>query len=55
MADIVLPDGRRLLFSGDLGRPGDPLMPDPERIEGADWLVVESTYGDRRHSTEDPE
>ncbi|MFN7634580.1 MAG: MBL fold metallo-hydrolase RNA specificity domain-containing protein, partial [Acetobacteraceae bacterium] len=55
MADIVLPDGRRLLFSGDLGRPGDPLMPDPERIEAADWLVVESTYGDRRHSTEDPE
>jgi metallo-beta-lactamase family protein len=55
MADIVLPDGRRLLFSGDLGRPGDPLMPDPERIEAADWLVVESTYGDRRHATEDPE
>jgi metallo-beta-lactamase family protein len=55
MADIVLPDGRRLLFSGDLGRPGDPLMPDPERIEVADWLVVESTYGDRRHATEDPE
>lgn len=49
IADIVLPDGRRAVFSGDLGRPNDPLMPDPERVERADWLLVESTYGDRRH------
>jgi metallo-beta-lactamase family protein len=55
MADILLPDGRRVLFSGDLGRPNDPLMPDPERIEHADWLLVESTYGDRRHPPVDPE
>ena len=55
MADIVLADGRRVLFSGDLGRSNDPLMPDPERIEGTDWLLVESTYGNRRHPPDDPE
>lgn len=55
MAEIVLADGRGILFSGDLGRPRDPLMPDPARIERADWLVVESTYGDRRHPPDDPE
>ncbi|MCX7685719.1 MAG: MBL fold metallo-hydrolase [Acetobacteraceae bacterium] len=55
MAEIRLPDGRSILFSGDLGRPRDPLMPDPARIERADWLLVESTYGDRRHPPDDPE
>ncbi len=43
-----------ILFSGDLGRPHDPLMRAPERGRHADYLVVESTYGDRTHSTEDP-
>ena len=46
--------GRTIAFSGDLGRYGDPLMPDPEPIPQADYLVVESTYGDRRHATIDP-
>lgn len=55
MAEIVLAEGRSILFSGDLGRPKDPLMPDPARIERADWLLVESTYGDRRHPPDDPE
>ncbi|MDW8399263.1 MAG: MBL fold metallo-hydrolase [Acetobacteraceae bacterium] len=55
IAEIRLPDGRSILFSGDLGRPRDPLMPDPARIERADWLLVESTYGDRRHPPDDPE
>ena len=44
---------RRLLFSGDLGRPEDPLMPAPARVETADVLLVESTYGDRRHDGRD--
>ncbi|RMF12358.1 MAG: MBL fold metallo-hydrolase [Alphaproteobacteria bacterium] len=48
-------DGKTVLFSGDLGRPGAPTMPDPAIIEEADYLVIESTYGDRKHSVEDPE
>ncbi|WP_298232127.1 MBL fold metallo-hydrolase [uncultured Azohydromonas sp.] len=47
-------DGRTLLFSGDLGRPDDPLMRAPEGAPRADWIVIESTYGDRLHSPEDP-
>jgi metallo-beta-lactamase family protein len=46
--------GRRIVFSGDLGRPGDPVMRPPERIAAADTLVVESTYGNRRHEASDP-
>ncbi len=44
----------RLLFSGDLGRPHDPVMLAPEPIEPVDYLVVESTYGNRLHSQTDP-
>lgn len=43
------PPRRRLLFSGDLGRYGAPILPDPEGAAAADVLVVESTYGGRRH------
>lgn len=39
----------RIVFSGDLGQGGTPLMNDPERIEGADYAVVESTYGYKKH------
>jgi metallo-beta-lactamase family protein len=41
--------GRTLVFSGDLGRPGAPILRDPETVAEADWLVLESTYGDREH------
>jgi metallo-beta-lactamase family protein len=41
--------GRSLTFSGDVGRPEDPVMPPPMPMQDSDWLVVESTYGDRRH------
>jgi metallo-beta-lactamase family protein len=41
-------------FSGDLGRLSDPLMRAPEPPPAADILVVESTYGDRRHPGTDP-
>lgn len=47
--------GRRLVFSGDLGRPGSPTMPDPTPIREADYLLVESTYGDRKHDGRDAE
>ncbi|QHE86129.1 MBL fold metallo-hydrolase RNA specificity domain-containing protein [Hydrogenophaga sp. BPS33] len=43
-----------LLFSGDLGRPADILMPAPDPIVSADRVVVESTYGDRLHPDIDP-
>jgi metallo-beta-lactamase family protein len=46
--------GRRIVFSGDLGRYGDPTMVDPEPVAGADYLIVESTYGDRLHERRDP-
>lgn len=42
-----------LLFSGDLGRPHDVIMKPPEIIEETDYLVLESTYGNRLHSTAD--
>ena len=42
-------DGRRVVFSGDLGAPDTPLLPAPASPERADVLVLESTYGDRRH------
>jgi metallo-beta-lactamase family protein len=40
---------RRIVFSGDLGRHGRPILPDPAPLGDADYVVVESTYGDRRH------
>ncbi|MEK4033906.1 MBL fold metallo-hydrolase [Methylocystis sp. IM3] len=46
--------GRRIVFSGDLGRYDDPLNVDPEPIDGAHYIVVESTYGDRLHDPRDP-
>jgi metallo-beta-lactamase family protein len=39
----------RLLFSGDLGRPGLPILKDPDPAPEADFLIVESTYGNRVH------
>lgn len=39
----------KLVFSGDLGQPGRPILRDPTLIEDADILVIESTYGDRTH------
>ena len=45
--------GRRLVFSGDLGRQHDLLMPPPEAVTRADVLLVESTYGNRLHPAED--
>ncbi len=55
MLDITIAEkgkDTRLLFSGDLGRPGALLLPDAERPQAPDWLFVESTYGDRDHKGE---
>lgn len=47
--------GRRILFSGDLGRPNDLLMAPPAPAPAADTVLIESTYGDRTHPEEDVE
>lgn len=46
--------GRRIVFSGDIGRYGDPLMPDPVPPPEADYILIESTYGNRIHDGTDP-
>lgn len=46
-------DGMRIVFSGDLGRYGDLVMPDPDPVPEADYVVIESTYGDRVHEPGD--
>jgi metallo-beta-lactamase family protein len=48
-AMIVHADGIRLAFSGDAGRAGLPIIRDPEKLEACDYLIMESTYGDRLH------
>ncbi len=45
----------KVLFSGDLGRSNDIGLFAPEPVENADYLVLESTYGDRKHDPRDPE
>ena len=47
--------GRTVHFSGDIGRPSDPMMRPPRPFERADILVCESTYGDRAHPQVDAE
>jgi metallo-beta-lactamase family protein len=46
--------GRRILFSGDLGHYDQPIIPDPVAPPACDYMLVESTYGDRLHDPEDP-
>ena len=41
-----------IVFSGDLGRPGTPILRDPTPMSGADYVLVESTYGGREHEPE---
>jgi metallo-beta-lactamase family protein len=52
MAYITVKKGgntTRILCSGDLGRKGMPIIRDPDRVPPPDYIVLESTYGDRRH------
>jgi metallo-beta-lactamase family protein len=46
--------GTTLLFSGDLGRPNDIIMLPPAVVQAADYIVLESTYGNRLHKKIDP-
>lgn len=43
----------RIGFTGDLGRRGKPIIADPETLPPCDYLVIESTYGDRLHESQD--
>ena len=54
-ACLHITDGQtKLVFSGDLGRPHDAVINPPAQIQEADYLVLESTYGDRLHDAADP-
>ena len=44
---------KTILFGGDLGRYGRPILPDPSPVDEADVLLLESTYGDRLHDKDD--
>lgn len=44
----------KVLFSGDIGRYDEPILNDPAPVDEADYLLVESTYGDRLHERADP-
>jgi metallo-beta-lactamase family protein len=52
-ARVTTSSGKTILFGGDLGRYSRPVLPDPTPIPKADVLLVESTYGDRRHEADD--
>lgn len=54
-ASIILEaDGKRIGFSGDVGRPDDLLMHSPAHLPELDLLLLESTYGNRRHAESEP-
>lgn len=44
---------RKLVFSGDLGQPGQRIVKDPDLVREADYVIVESTYGNRLHKSKD--
>src|SRR5438045_6930304 len=44
---------RIIVFSGDIGRPGSPIIRDPTPVTAADWLLIESTYGGKTHEPQE--
>jgi metallo-beta-lactamase family protein len=58
IVEVRLANGRDrknvIVFSGDLGRPDQPILPDPTPLPECDVLLMESTYGNRDHPEEDP-
>ncbi len=50
---ILKADGKRILFSGDLGRKNMPIIKDPVNVGPVDYMILESTYGGREHESFD--
>ncbi len=48
-------ESRKIVFSGDVGNTDQPIIKDPEAVDGADYVLIESTYGDRLHSEDKPD
>ncbi|MFZ2149856.1 MAG: MBL fold metallo-hydrolase [Minisyncoccia bacterium] len=46
-------NGKKILFTGDLGNSPSPLLPDTEKVTEVDYLIMESVYGDRNHESRD--
>jgi metallo-beta-lactamase family protein len=46
-------NGKKILFTGDLGNSPSPILPDTERVTDIDYLIMESVYGDRNHESRD--
>jgi len=46
-------NGKKILFTGDLGNSPSPILPDTEKITDANYLIMESVYGDRNHESRD--
>ena len=53
-SSVYVKGEKTILFSGDLGRMNDPLMQPPSDIQEADYVIMESTYGNRNHKLTDP-
>jgi metallo-beta-lactamase family protein len=49
MLKFTFKNGKSMLFSGDIGNSPSPILPDREKVEGLDYLLMESVYGDRNH------
>ncbi len=45
--------GKKIVFTGDLGNSPSPILPDTEKVTDADYMVIESVYGDRNHESRD--
>lgn len=46
-------NGKKILFTGDLGNSPSPILPDTEKVADVDYLIMESVYGDRNHESRD--
>ncbi|MEK9182687.1 MAG: MBL fold metallo-hydrolase [Patescibacteria group bacterium] len=46
-------NGKKILFTGDLGNSPSPILPDTEKVTDIDYLIMESVYGDRNHESKD--
>ncbi|MEK9181729.1 MAG: MBL fold metallo-hydrolase [Patescibacteria group bacterium] len=50
---LFIYNGKKILFTGDLGNSPSPILPDTEKVTDIDYLIMESVYGDRNHESKD--